>query len=168
MRISIEQYVAVENPRAASQMLTKYGIPPATSLKDLAEKMEVVTYKYRALAFADLAAIDTPYRRLIMDSVNTEVAVATLLPENVSNCDGGCSCKSKVEEKSNCTGCGGTCGGKKSNVEGDNSAPKIEKREVVLEDKSSNSKSSTESMDKYMMPTLAIVAIAALIIIAKK
>lgn len=168
MIISIEQYVAAENPRAANQMLTKYGMPPATSLKDLAEKLSVVTFKYRALAFADLATIDTPYRRLIMDSVNTEVAVATLLPENVSNCEGGCGCKSKVEEKSNCTGCGGTCGDKKTNVEGDNSAPKIEKREVVLEDKSSNSKSSTESMDKYMMPTLAIVAIAALIIIAKK
>ena len=98
MRISIEQYVAVENPKAASQFLTKYGVPQATSLKDLADKMEVVTYKYRELALADLANIDTPYRRLIMDSVNTEVAVATLIPENVSNCDGGCGCKNKKEE----------------------------------------------------------------------
>lgn len=168
MRISIEQYVAVENPNASSQMLTKYGVPSATSLKDLATKLEVITYKYRELALADLATIDTPYRRLIMDSMNTEVAVATILPENVSNCDGGCSCKSKVEEKSNCTGCGGTCGGKKSNVDGDSSTTKNEKKEVVSEDKTSVAKTSTESMDKYMMPTLAIVAIAALIIIAKK
>lgn len=167
MRISIEQYVAVENPRAASQMLTKYGIPPATSLKDLAEKMEVVTYKYRALAFADLANIDTPYRRLILDSINTDVAVAKLLPENVSNCDGGCSCKSKVEEKSNCTGCNGTCGEKKSNAEGEPSQTKIEKKEIISESKASNPVNS-EGMDKYIMPTLAIVAIAALLIIAKK
>lgn len=165
MRISIEQYVAVENPNASSQMLTKYGVPSATSLKDLATKLEVITYKYRELALADLATIDTPYRRLIMDSMNTEVAVATILPENVSNCDGGCSCKSKVEEKSNCSG---SCGCKKSNVDVDLSTTKNEKKEVVTEDKTSIAKTSTESMDKYMMPTLAIVAIAALIIIAKK
>lgn len=167
MRISIEQYVAVENPKAAGQFLTKYGVPPANSLKDLADKMEVVTYKYRELALADLATIDTPYRRLIMDSVNTEVAVATLMPENISNCDGGCSCKGKVEEKSNCTGCGGTCGGKKMNVEGDTSATNIEKKEVAPEYKTTNT-SNSEGMDKYIMPTLAIVAIAALLIIAKK
>lgn len=165
MRISIEQYVAVENPNAASKMLAKYGVPPANSLKDLATKLEVITYKYRELALTDLATIDTPYRRLIMDSMNTEVAVATLLPENVSNCDGGCSCKNKTEEKSNCTGCGGTCGGKKSNVDGDSSASKDEKKEVSSEAKVNV---ASEGMDKYMMPTLAIVAIAALIIIAKK
>lgn len=168
MRISIEQYIAVENPKASSQFLTKYGVPAATSLKDLADKMEVITYKYRDLAFADLATIDTPYRRLILDSVDTKVAVATLLPENVSNCDGGCGCSDKSEKKSNCTGCGGTCGGKKSNVEGDTSETQVVKKENSSTDSNSSNNKSTDGMDKYIMPTLAIVAIAALLIIAKK
>jgi hypothetical protein len=163
MRISIEQYIAVENPNASSQFLTKYGVPAATSLKDLADKMAVVTFKYRDLAFADLAAIDTPYRRLILDSIDTKVAVATLLPENVSNCDGACSCNDKVEKKSNCSG---GCDCKKSNAEGDSSESKIVKKEVATAE-STNSNSKAESMDKYIMPTLAIVVIAALII-AKK
>lgn len=166
MRISIEQYVAVENPKAASQFLTKYGVPPANSLKDLADKMEVITYKYRELALQDLATIDTPYRRLIMDSINTEVAVATLMPENVSNCSGGCSCNKAVEEKSNCDGCGGTCGGKKSNIDAKSDVNKTEKNDNSVVSKSSNA--DTTGMDKYIMPTLAIVAIAALLIIAKK
>lgn len=164
MRISIEQYVAVENPKAASQFLTKYGVPQATSLKDLADKMEVITYKYRELALADLANIDTPYRRLIMDSVNTEVAVATLIPENVINYDGGCSCKNKKEEKK--SNCSGDCGCKKSNIEGDSIENKIESKEINSDNK--KTVSSQEGMDKYIMPTLAIVAIAALLIIAKK
>lgn len=168
MRISIEQYIAVENPKASSQFLTKYGVPAATSLKDLAEKMEVITYKYRDLAFADLATIDTPYRRLIMDSVNTKVAVATLVPENVSNCDGACSCNDKAEKKSNCTGCGGTCGDKKSNAEGDSSETKTVNKENSSKDDTVSTNKSMEGMDKYIMPTLAIVAIAALLIIAKK
>ncbi len=157
MRVSIEQYVTINNPNAASQLLVKYGVQPATSLQDLSQKVEMITYKYKDLAFMDLANIDTPYRRLILSS-NQNLLASEQLP---------------TEAKSNCTGCGGTCGEKKSNI--DNSELASDKKEikvvepVKLTEASSVSKvESTDKYDKYITPTLAVVGVIAVAVLLKQ
>ncbi len=155
MRISIEQYVAVANPKAASQLLVKYGVPAANDLRDLCQKLEVITYKYRDLALNDLSTIDTPYRRLILD--NQDIIVKQI----------------PAEVKSNCDGCGGTCGDKKSNVEGDKKSDELVKKETKTEEvaKVETPKvykiENSDKYDKYIMPTIAVVGIVALAFMLK-
>ncbi len=150
MRVSIEQYITINNPNAASQLLVKYGVQPATSLQDLSQKVEMITYKYKDLAFMDLANIDTPYRRLILSS-NQNLLASEQLP---------------TEVKSNCTGCGGTCGAKTSGADGKTEAkvePKApEKKEVVPTEKS-----SSNTMKEFMPFAVLGLFVIAIVVVAK-
>ncbi len=156
MRVSIEQYITINNPNAASQLLVKYGVQPATSLQDLSQKVEMITYKYKELAFMDLANIDTPYRRLILSS-NQNLLASEQLPS---------------EPKSNCSGCGGTCGEKKSNI--DSSELELPKKEtrvvepVKLTDVVVTKAENTDKYDKYIMPTIAVVGVIAVAVLLKQ
>ena len=72
MELTIEQYVATSNPKAAKEFVVKYNLPPAKSWSDLLKKMEFILKKHKDKAFADLASIDTPYKHLVTDVVSAE------------------------------------------------------------------------------------------------
>ncbi len=153
MNISIEQYISVVNPNAASQLLVKYGVQPANSLGDLAQKVSDIAYKYKELAFMDLANIDTPYRRLILSSNQNLIASEQLPTEPKSNCCGSCS-----EKKSNIDS---------SEIE----LPKKETRVVepvklteVIVPKVDNS----DKYDKYIIPTITVVGVIAVAFLLKQ
>lgn len=89
MTISIEKYIALNNPREVAAILEAHGSRKIdkTNILDVVHRF---TDKKGDFAFEELAKIDTPYRRLILSTI-------------------------KEEKKSGCAGCGGTCGEKKSN-----------------------------------------------------
>jgi hypothetical protein len=72
MELTIEQYIATSNPKAAKEFVVKYGLPPAKSWSDLLKKMQFILKKNKDTAFSDLASIDTPYKHLITDIVSAE------------------------------------------------------------------------------------------------
>jgi hypothetical protein len=128
MKLTIEHYVATNNPIQAQAVLDKYGVPKANSMNDLLKKVHYVVLKHKDFAMNDLSKIDTPYRRLILANIpvpankptettspsSTETVLAV---EKLSN---ACGCSGiDGEPKSNCAGCGGTCGGKKSSTDGE-------------------------------------------------
>ncbi len=149
MKISIEQYVSLNNPKAAKQFLEKFGFEPARSLEDLIHKVESATLHYRQDALEELGSIDTPYRRLILSTVGED--------ESKSNCSGGCSCS-------------------KSNAEGESKASDakvaiIPEPEKVTEKEVVNTKNlkveSVDKTDKYMPYVLGFAGLAAIVILAK-
>lgn len=86
---SIEEYVALNNPREVAAILEANGSRKIDK-KNILEVVHRFTDKKGDYAYELLSKIDTPYRRLILSQIK--------------------------EEKSSCSGCGGTCGGeKKSN-----------------------------------------------------
>lgn len=87
--MTIEQYLALNNPRAVAEVLEANGSRKIDK-KNIMDVLVRFTEKKGDYAFEQLAKIDTPYRRLILSQIE--------------------------ETKSGCSGCGGTCGGeKKSN-----------------------------------------------------
>ena len=150
MKISIEQYVALNNPKAAKQFLEKFGFEPARSLEDLIHKVESATLHYRQDALEELGSIDTPYRRLILSTIEED-------SESKSNCSGGCSCS-------------------KSNVEGESKTSDarvaiIPEPDKVTEKEVATTKNlkveSVDKTDKYMPYVLGFAGLAAIVILAK-
>lgn len=102
--ISIEKYIAQNNTVGAQSLLAKYGMGVGKSWDDLHAKLRNILATYKDQAAQDMAAIDTPYKRLIEASmvptvVEKQVVVAAPVETKRSNADGGC-------------GCGGNCGEK--------------------------------------------------------
>lgn len=103
--MTIEQYLALNNPRAVAEVLEANGSRKIDK-KNIMDVLVRFTEKKGDYAFEQLAKIDTPYRRLILSQIE--------------------------ETKSGCSGCGGTCGGeKKSNCCGVDGGEK-EKEKVLL------------------------------------
>jgi hypothetical protein len=132
MKVTIEHYVATNNPIQAQAVLDKYGVPKAKSMSDLVKKVHYVVLKHKDFAITDLSKIDTPYRRLILANIPmpkptpaepTESKISPLATETilaVEKTSGACGCSGiDGEQQSNCSGCGGTCGGKKSSANGE-------------------------------------------------
>jgi len=150
--ISIEKYVALNNPKAAKEFLSKYGFEPASSIDDLVYKVESASLHFREKALEDLANIDTPYRRLILSSTES-------VDEGKSNCC-GCSCKTE----------------KSSNINGDDSelVNKIieQRNDVAIEEPvlSNIPKPDVyiDKVDKYMPYILGFAGLATILILAKK
>ncbi len=69
MKLTIEHYIASNNPGAAQQVIQKYGVPQAHDMHDLLRKVHAVVLKNKGAAMMDLASIDTPYRQLILSSL---------------------------------------------------------------------------------------------------
>lgn len=188
MKLTIEHYVATANPIQAQAVLDKYGVPKAHSMQDLIKKTHYVVLKHKEFAINDLAKIDTPYKRLILSNIPTETPIITpissleVTPEKKS---GACGCSGiDGEEKSNCSGCGGTCGGKssfngeeKSNCSGcqhlksmssgiDGSTVKtVAPKEVVAPKESKLEPAKQESDNKYMpLAILGVIVIAAIVV----
>ena len=86
---TIEEYIALNNPREVAAVLESNGSRKIDK-KNILEVVHRFTDKKGDYAFELLSKIDTPYRRLILSQI-------------------------KEEPKSGCSGCGGTCGEKKSN-----------------------------------------------------
>lgn len=160
MNISIEEYVALNNPKASKQLLAKYGIPNPTSVEDMVTKVEFITKKYREDGLAEIASIDTPYRRLILASID--------------NSDDEKQEEVKTESRSNCVGCGGACGAKKSNIDGEGEVVATEKVEVKKEEPTkaevvvSPKKESNDAMEKYFMPAIIFTGIITLLVVLTK
>ena len=86
--ISIERYVASNNQDGAMNLLKKWGAPKPKNAEELVKYLEKATVKFGHTALAEMAKLQTPYHDLLFSLED--------------------------EGKSNCSGCGGTCGGKKS------------------------------------------------------
>jgi hypothetical protein len=94
-RISIENYIATNNPRELNSILSKMGIPKAKSVVDASNKIRYLMSKGEEDVIKEISKIDTPYRRLILSSIEQK-------QEQVSN---ACGCSSfSSEETSNCDG----------------------------------------------------------------
>lgn len=89
MITTIEEYIALNNPREVAAVLEANGSRKIDK-KNILEVVHRFTDKKGDYAFEQLSKIDTPYRRLILSQIKEE------------------------EKKSGCSGCGGTCGEKKS------------------------------------------------------
>lgn len=87
--MTIEQYIALNNPREVAAILELNGSRKIDK-KNILDVLTRFTDKKGDSAYEQLSKIDTPYRRLILSQI-------------------------KEEEKSGCSGCGGSCGEKKSN-----------------------------------------------------
>ncbi len=92
--MTIEKYVAINNPQEAAKVIYELGAPKVTSNQDLLSKLNHATKQFGDKAFEKLAQIETPYRSLILT-----------YSEKKSNCSGDCKCS---EKKSGC--CGGASG----------------------------------------------------------
>ena len=86
--MTIEEYLVLNNPREVAALLESHGSRPVNK-KNIREIIQRFTDKKGDFAYYELAKIDTPYKRLILSTIE--------------------------ENKSGCSGCGGTCGEKKSN-----------------------------------------------------
>jgi len=86
--MTIEKYIALNNPREVAAILEAHGSRKINK-DNIIDVIHRFTEKKGDFAFQELAKIDTPYKRLILSTIE--------------------------EKKSGCAGCGGTCGEKKSN-----------------------------------------------------
>lgn len=160
MNIPIEEYVVLNNPKASKQLLAKYGVPSPTSIEDMITKVQFISQKYRGEGLMEIASIDTPYRRLILASIDDS--------------DDEKQEDAKTESKSNCVGCGGTCGAKKSNIDGEDEVVVAEKVEVKKEEPvkteviTSPKKESNDAMEKYFMPAIIFTGIITLLVVLTK
>ncbi len=140
MKVTIEHYIATNNPNQAQAILAKYGLR-AKNMSDLIRKMNKVMKVKGEDAVKEFAAIDTPYKQMLLSTIKpVEVAApVTTTTATIEKKSSACGCSSSAdgdessnacgcsgadgEETSGCDGCGGKCGGKNknvtSNVEGD-------------------------------------------------
>lgn len=150
MNITIEEYVAINNPKQADALIRKYGIPPSRSYRDLVAKLRALTKRKKEEAFIELAKIETPYRSLLLS--NSE-------EDNSNAC--GCS-GADGETKSNCAGCGGNCGGM-SAVNGTPEEKQMTAKTVSEEVNAINEKSDKEKTKTNYVP-IAIAAIGGVVL----
>ena len=188
MKITIEHYIATNNPSQAQAVLDKYGVPKATSMTDLLKKVHYVILKHKDFAMNDLAKIDTDYKRLILANIPAPkpVEVSTPSPSEtetvlaVEKLSNACGCSGMDGEHSNCSGCGGTCGGKKTSsanteqksncsgcdhlksMSGIDGVTKTKETAPIKETKTETPK---ETENKYMpLAILGVIVIAAIVV----
>lgn len=109
MKVSIEHYLASNNPMSVNQLLQKNGLKNQVDVLGMIKGLQFLINKKGNAIVSDLADIDTPYKSLIL---------AKYLPSGEIKSN-ACGCSGfNGEEKSNCAGCVGKCGGM-SNATGD-------------------------------------------------
>jgi len=183
MKVTIEHYIATNNPNEAQVILAKYGVK-AANMSDLIRKMHHVMKKHGETAVTDFASINTPYRSLLLSTIKPVSTTTTIATEKKS---GACGCESSAdgsEESSNACGCSGAdgeetsgCDGKKcscnktSNVEGDKKpeTPVVETKTEESKQVSKPVKEKSENKMESMMPLVIVgaVALVAFAVIAK-
>jgi hypothetical protein len=95
MELSIEQYIATNNPLAANNFVVKHGLKRPKNHLELVKKINYILKNKGKDAFVELSEIDTPYKRLVSDFKETK--------SNACGCSGVSSADG--EEQSNCSGC---------------------------------------------------------------
>lgn len=94
MKVSIEHYIATNNPSEVAAILTKRGIPAPKNLPDAIQKLQFVMSKEGNSVAKELAVVETPYQQMIK-ALNSK--------EESSN---ACGCSGfNGEKQSNCAGC---------------------------------------------------------------
>lgn len=151
--MNIEQYLSKSNPLAVQGILMKYGQEQAQTWDELPAKLRSILGVYKDAVAKDMAAIDTPYKKLILattEPVIVEKEVKVEVPtEKKSNADGGCQC-------------GGKCGGSNNNQA---TAPQI----FYRADGSTTNPAPNNDHVKYIQPLLIAAAAFGLgYLIAKK
>jgi len=125
MKISIEHYIATNNPSEVNAMLTRRGIPAPKNLPDAIKKLRFVMAKEGNNLIKEIASIPTPYQELILSTQDKG--------ETNSN---ACGCSGFNGEKtSNCSGnpkCSCSCGEKKSNQDGQAEQATAQPKQVVV------------------------------------
>lgn len=155
MTITIEEYVALNNPKEADALIRKYGIPASKSYRDLVAKLKALTKRKREEAFIEISKINTPYKELILS-----------ISEESSN---ACGCSGfDGEKKSNCAGCGGNCG--MSNADGDSKEIKSEEKIVSTPPflPTEESKKGDDFSKKALIVAGGLVGLTLLAILVKK
>lgn len=195
MKVTIEHYIATNNPNQAQAILAKYGLR-AKNMSDLIRKMNKVMKVKGEEAVKEFAAIDTPYKQMLLSTIKpVEVsAPITTTTTTIEKKSSACGCSSSAdgdessnacgcsgadgEETSGCDGCGGKCGGKNknvtSNVDGDKKtatpAPvetKSETKEATQPAKETPAPAKAEKADMMPFVIVGAVALIAVIVIAK-
>lgn len=142
MKISIEHYIATNNPSEVAAILTKRGIPAPKNLPDAIKKLQFIMSREGNNVTKELASINTPYQSLILSS-----------QDDVS------------EDKSNACGCSGFDGEKKSNCSGDCSCNKKSNATGDEEPKATVSPAPTETTKDNLVKYAPIAAVGLLLII---
>jgi|ERR1035437_10401306 hypothetical protein len=183
MKLSIEHYIATNSPDATNEVLDKYGITKARDIKDLVKKVHFVVRKHKP-SMIDLAKIDTPYRQLILASVQPEKAPE---PEHkVETKSNACGCNSSFngdeEQNSNCSGCDGSSNATGDTIRIKKVAPVSEEAKpaatetakdaapvTTKEVATTNTDTDKKEKPDYTMPliVLGIVGLIAVVVIAK-
>ena len=191
MKVTIEHYIATNNPNAAQAVLAKYGVPAASSMTDLIKKIHYIVAKHKEIAILDLSTIETPYKKLITATqktiapiveeakkvvnenamsqpLNTPApSVPTPSAEMKSN---ACGCSGfDGEEKSGCYGCGGTCGkSDSSNATGSTKTTTPAETKSVPTTETKIETPVAPKMDYMPLVVLGVVGLIAVVVIAKK
>ena len=93
MKISIEHYIATNNPLAVELLLKKRGIAASKNLPDAIQKLRFVMAKEGDNVIKELSNIDTPYQNLILST-----------QEKTSSACGCSGADGDSEESSSCAG----------------------------------------------------------------
>lgn len=129
MKLSIEQYIITNNPKAVHALIAKYGLPKAKNWADLERKLRFLMENKKETIVDDLRNIDTDYKALILSGVNEVKPIA-------------------VEKKSNSCGCSGFDSDESSNCDGDSKCAKCtsaSKRQYVMSNAEGDKTPTTET-----------------------
>jgi hypothetical protein len=185
MKMTIEHYIATNSPDAVNEVLDKYGITKARDMSDLVKKVHFVVRKHKP-SMIDLAKIDTPYKRLILASVQPEKAPEPEHKEaKVETKSNACGCKSSSddEQNSNCSGCDGSSNATGDTIRVKKTTPVTEEAKTTpttetakdaapattKEVATTNTDTDKKEKTDYTMPliVLGIVGLIAVVVIAK-
>lgn len=197
MKVTIEHYIATNNPNEAQAVLAKYGVR-VKNMPDMIRKMHMVMKQYGSQAVKDFAAINTPYKGMLLSMLPAATpSPAAEIKSSAcgcsSNADGeessnACGCSgADGEEMSGCDGCGGKCGMKNktaattSNVEGEKKVAQPETKtetapaatteqkatEASKPEKETTAPNKAEKTDMMPFVIVCAVALTAVVVIAK-
>lgn len=94
--ISVYQYIAWNNPKAANALLKYYGIKPATHPDVIAAKLRTIAQDHREKGLMDIAKIH-PDKELFEFKANADGQTALFNAADGGGCGCGCnSCKGKL------------------------------------------------------------------------
>jgi hypothetical protein len=120
MRGKLAEYVVMNNPRGASNLLTQYyNMPRTRSMRQMVQQMNYIIKHHRQKALEDIMTIhpDKEIFNLGLDAPATASAQQVMkeaVAEPTSSIGGDCEGCEKLEKKSNCgggcSGCSGDCG----------------------------------------------------------
>lgn len=98
MRITIEHYLATNNPREVEELLKRKGVPPPKNLPDAIGKLNLLMKREGNEIVKELALVNTPYRDLILSTSKEDEKTSSACGCSGFGGNGG-------EQMYNCSGC---------------------------------------------------------------